>query len=213
MVCMVWYCIVRFPNPLAIGSGLGFQCPKKWELFLWGLLAQPFGDAQGWVVAYWVRTDLRSLWHQHWSSTFTQCCCSRAFMSSAQSSLRPPPNPHFVFSGFSTCISHFHLHDISNVHKLMDEEQFRDPNQTKPCCAHAANSCGMGLEFEKRILRLIYGRSLYQIIPSPIFCSSSFKTDNPWQRLTSLNHILVLCSPIPAQTLCIEVRDIPSAGR
>ena len=115
-------------------------------------------------------------------------------MYSAQSSLRPPPNPHFVFSGFSTCISHFHLHDISNVHKLMDEEQFRDPNQTKPCCAHASNSCGMGLEFQKRILRLIYGRSLYQILPSPILCSSSFKTDNPWQRLTSLNHILVLCS-------------------
>ena len=100
-------------------------------------------------------------------------------MSPSQSSLRHPPNPHFVFTGFSTCISHFHLHDISNVHKLMDEEQFRDPNQTKPCCAHAANSCGMGLEFEKRILRLIYGRSLYQILPSPILCSSSFKTDNP----------------------------------
>ena len=137
--------VVRFPNPLATGSGLGFQCPKKWELFLWGLLAQPFGDAQGWVVAYWVRTDLSSLWHQHWSSTFTQCSCSRAFMSSSQSSLRPPPNPHFVFSGFSTCISHFHLHDISNVHKLMDEEQFRDPNQTKPCCAHAAISCGLAV--------------------------------------------------------------------
>ena len=26
--------LVRFPNPLATGSGLGFQCPKKWELFL-----------------------------------------------------------------------------------------------------------------------------------------------------------------------------------
>ena len=141
----VWQHIVRFPNPLATGSGLGFQCPKKWELFLWGLLAQPFGDAQGWVVAYWVRTDLSSLWHQHWSSTFTQCSCSRAFMSSAQSSLRPPPNPHFVFSWFSTCISHFYLHDISNVHKLMDKEQFRDPNQTKPCCAHAAISCGLAV--------------------------------------------------------------------
>ena len=28
------YDVVRFPNPLATGSGLGFQCPKKWELFL-----------------------------------------------------------------------------------------------------------------------------------------------------------------------------------
>ena len=29
---------------------------------------------------------------------FTQCCCSRAFMSPAQSSLRHPPNPHFVIT-------------------------------------------------------------------------------------------------------------------
>ena len=140
--------VVRFPNPLATGSGLGFQCPKKWELFLWGLLAQPFGDAQGWVVAYWVRTDLRSLWHQHWSSTFTQCSCSRAFMSPSQSSLRHPPNPHFVFSGFSTCISHFHLHDISNVHKLMDKEQFRDPNQAMLCsCRNQLWACSLKNEF------------------------------------------------------------------
>ena len=27
-------CIVRFPDPLAIGSGSGFQYPKKWEIFL-----------------------------------------------------------------------------------------------------------------------------------------------------------------------------------
>ena len=27
---------------------------------------------------------------------FTQCCCSGAFMSPSQSSLRHPPNPHFV---------------------------------------------------------------------------------------------------------------------
>ena len=26
--------VVRFPNPLATGSGLGFQYPKKWEIFL-----------------------------------------------------------------------------------------------------------------------------------------------------------------------------------
>ena len=28
------FLLVRFPNPLATGSGLGFQCPKKWEIFL-----------------------------------------------------------------------------------------------------------------------------------------------------------------------------------
>ena len=79
--------------------------------------------------------------------------------------------------------------------------------QTKPSHVVLMPQSAVGLQFEKRILRLIYGRSLYQILPSPILCSSSFKTDNPWQRLTSLNHILVLCSPIPAHTLCIEVRD------
>ena len=39
--------VVRFPNPLATGSGSGFQYPKKWEIFLRGLLAQPFDNAEG----------------------------------------------------------------------------------------------------------------------------------------------------------------------
>ena len=88
-----------------------FQYPKKWEIFLWGLLAQPFGDAQSWVGAYWVRTDLDLPWHQHRISTFTQCRSSGAFMSSAQYSLRPPPNPHFVISYFSNVFltSTFHI--------------------------------------------------------------------------------------------------------
>ena len=59
--------------------------------------------------AFWVHTDLSVLWHQCEFPHFTQCCCSWAFMSPAQSSLRHPPNPHFIFSWFSTCISHFHL--------------------------------------------------------------------------------------------------------
>ena len=59
--------------------------------------------------AFWVHTDLSVLWHQCEFPHFTQCCCSLAFMSPAQSSLRHPPNPHFIFSWFSTCISHFHL--------------------------------------------------------------------------------------------------------
>ena len=97
-VSLVWIRagLVRFPDPLTIGSGSGFQYPKKWEIFLWGHLAQPFDNAEGWVGAYWVRTDLDLTWHQSWISTFTQCCCSGAFMSSAQSSLCPPPNPHFA---------------------------------------------------------------------------------------------------------------------
>ena len=94
--------LVRFPNPLATGSGLGFQYPKKWEIFLWGALAQPFGDAQGWVGAYWVPPDLDLPWPQCRIPTFTQCCCSGAFMSSSQSKLRPPPNPNFVISYFFT---------------------------------------------------------------------------------------------------------------
>ena len=94
--------LVRFPNPLAAGSGLGFQYPKKWEIFLWGALAQPFGDAQGWVGAYWVPPDLDLPWPQCRIPTFTQCCCSGAFMSSSQSELRPPPNPDFVISYFFT---------------------------------------------------------------------------------------------------------------
>ena len=105
--------LVRFPAPLATGSGSGFQYPKKWEIFLWGLLAQPFGDAQGWVGSYWVRTDLSSLWRQFEFPHFTQCCCSLAFMSPSQSSLRHPPNPHFVFLCISTCISQLHLYHIS----------------------------------------------------------------------------------------------------
>ena len=92
----VWYNLLRFPYPLATGSESGFQYPKKWEIFLRGLLAQPFDNAEGWVGAYWVRTDLDLTWHQSWISTFTQCFCSGAFMSSAQSSLCPPPNPHFA---------------------------------------------------------------------------------------------------------------------
>ena len=94
--------VVRFPNPLATGSGLGFQYPKKWEIFLWGFLAQPFGDAQGWVGAYWVPPDLDLPWPQCRIPIFTQCCCSGAFMSSSQSELRPPPNPDFVISYFFT---------------------------------------------------------------------------------------------------------------
>ena len=116
MFRLIWQAgllFVWFPNPLATGSGLGFQCPKKWEIFLWGLLAQPFGDAQGWVGSYWVRTDLSSLWRQFEFPHFTQCCCSLAFMSPSQSSLRHPPNPHFVFFSISTCISQLHLHHIS----------------------------------------------------------------------------------------------------
>ena len=37
--------------------------------------------------------------------------------------------------------------------------------------------------------------------PPPILCSSSIKTDDPWQRLTSLNHVLVICSPILAHAI------------
>ena len=70
LFCSAVLHIVRFPNPLATGSGLGFQYPKKWEIFLWGLLPQPFGNDQGWEGAYWVRTDLGFPWHQHWISTF-----------------------------------------------------------------------------------------------------------------------------------------------
>ena len=39
--------LVRFPDPLAAGSVSGFQYPKKWEIFLRGLLAQPFDKAEG----------------------------------------------------------------------------------------------------------------------------------------------------------------------
>ena len=34
MLPSAWPKVVRFPNPLATGSGLGFQYPKKWGIFL-----------------------------------------------------------------------------------------------------------------------------------------------------------------------------------
>ena len=92
--------LVRFPNPLTLGSGLGFQYPKKWEIFLWGLPARPFGNAQGWEGAYWVSTAVGYPWHQHWISTFQPVLCSGPFKSSSQSSLRPPPNPHFADTAY-----------------------------------------------------------------------------------------------------------------
>ena len=75
--------------------GRGFNTLESGNFF-WGHLAQPFDNAEGWMGAYWVRTDLGLPWNQSWISTFTQCCCSRAFMSSPKSSLRPPPNPHLA---------------------------------------------------------------------------------------------------------------------
>ena len=124
-----------------------------------------------------------------------------------------PPNPHFVTLPILISFSQVFLlvFPISTfMIFLMCINWWTKNNsviQTKLSHVVLMPQSAVGLEFEKRILRLIYGRSLYQILPSPILCSSSFKTDNPWQRLTSLNHILVLCSPIPAHTLCIEVRD------
>ena len=97
---MVGALVVRFPNPLTTGSGLGFQYPKKWEIFLWGLPARPFGNAQGWEGAYWVSTAVGYPWHQHWISTFQPVLCSGPFKSSSQSSLRPPPNPHFADTAY-----------------------------------------------------------------------------------------------------------------
>ena len=94
------FSLVRFPNPLTTGSGLGFQYPKKWEIFLWGLPARPFGNAQGWEGAYWVSTAVGYPWHQHWISTFQPVLCSGPFKSSSQSSLRPPPNPHFADTAY-----------------------------------------------------------------------------------------------------------------
>ena len=65
-------------------------------IYFWGLPARPFGNAQGWEGAYWVSTAVGYPWHQHWISTFQPVLCSGPFKSSSQSSLRPPPNPHFA---------------------------------------------------------------------------------------------------------------------
>ena len=99
-VCSVWSLsmsrVSQVPQPTCNWKWVGVSIPKKWEICLWGLLAQPFDNAEGWMGAYWVCTDLSFPWHQSWFSKFTQCWCSRAFMSSSKSSLRPPPNPHFA---------------------------------------------------------------------------------------------------------------------
>ena len=113
------------PTHLLLEVGWGFNAPKSGNFFFEAFQHSHLAMLKAeWGLIEFVRISSRSDTNFEFPH-FTQCCCSRAFMSPSQSSLRHPPNPHFVFSCFSTCISHFHLHDISKgIFFSCADEQF-----------------------------------------------------------------------------------------
>ena len=65
--------LVRFPNPLALGSGLGLHYPYRRGIFLSPLPALTIGPEHSWQGAYWISRclslphDQSQLDFTHWS--------------------------------------------------------------------------------------------------------------------------------------------------
>ena len=103
-----WADLVRFPNPLALGSGLGLHCLSKWRIFLCSPPAWTIVIEHGQWGAYWISQHLTKPLAQFHFCSLTCLAASTPFLSSTRSQLLPPPDCNFCSMGvqldlFSCC--------------------------------------------------------------------------------------------------------------
>ena len=97
--------LVRFPNPLALGSGLGLHCLSKWRIFLCSPPAWTIVIGHGQWGAYWIPPHLTKPLAQFHFCSLTCLAASTPFLSSFRSQLLPPSDCNFCSTGMQLDLS------------------------------------------------------------------------------------------------------------